>query len=76
MKVFVMNDHKILYASPSFKKPVLIGYIYEYEIDEEDTEYWNSLNTNDQEDLVDEAQKKRTDLRLLIRNKQLKILSS
>jgi len=75
IKVFVGNDQKILYTSRSLGNPTLVGYVYEYETEEENMEYWNSLRPEDQKALVDEAQKKKTDLRLLIREKREKLSS-
>jgi len=73
IKVFVGNDYKILFSGSGLEKPTLIGYVYEYEAEEEDVEYWNSLKPEDQEALVDDAQNGRIDLRLLIREKRRKI---
>jgi len=74
MKVFVKNHYKILYSGRGLKSPKLIGYVYEYETVEENVDYWNSLKPEDQAVLADEAQKGRTDLRLLIREKRQKIV--
>ena len=74
MRVFVGNDYKILFSGRGLERPTLIGYVYEYEAEEEDVEYWNSLKPEDQAALADEAQKRRTDLRLLIREKRRKIV--
>ena len=71
MKVFVGNDYKILYTSRGLERPMLIGYVYEYETEEEDVEYWNSLKHEDQEVIVNESQREKTDLRRLIREKRL-----
>lgn len=71
MKVFVGNDHTILFSAGRLEKPKLIGFIYEYKTDKENVEYWNSLESEDQEALVDEAEKRKTDIRLLIREKRL-----
>ena len=72
MKVTVGNDCKILYVSKNLGNPILIGYIYEYDADEKDVEYWNSLNPEDRENLLEEAQKGKTDLRLLIKENSKK----
>jgi|GEM_PF-4327403 hypothetical protein len=73
IKVFVGNDHAILYSNRGLENPTLIGYVYEYEAEEEDAEYWNSLNSEGQEALVDEAEKGKTDLRLLLRKKRQRV---
>lgn len=70
MKVFVGNDHTILFSGRGLERPMLIGCIYEYKTDKKDVEYWESLDSEDQEALVDEAEKRKTDLRLLIREKR------
>ena len=75
IKVFVGNDQKILFTSRGLESPTLIGYIYEYEVEEEDVEYWNLLNPDDRETMLGEAQKGKTDLRLLIKEKRRKMLS-
>jgi hypothetical protein len=72
MKVFVGNDHRVLYVGGGFEKPMLIGYVYEYEAEEEDVKYWNSLKPEDKETIFDKAQLRKRDIRLLIREKRQK----
>ena len=69
MRVFMREGYAMLYSGRSLERPKLIGHVYEYETEEENMEYWNSLNSENQEALVDEAMRRKTDLRLLIRER-------
>jgi hypothetical protein len=70
MQVFVRKDHTTLYTSRKLKQPTLLYYVYEYPADEDVVEYWNSLNPEEQQSILREAQKKKRDVRGLIKQKQ------
>jgi hypothetical protein len=70
MKVFVRKDHTKLYTSRKLKEPTLLYYVYEYPADDDVVEYWNSLNPEEQQGILCEAQIKKRDLRGLIKEKQ------
>ena len=70
IKVFVGHYHGMLYSIRGLKRPSLIGYVYEYETNKDNAEYWNSMTTDEQEDLIGEAQLSKKDLRSVIRERR------
>lgn len=70
IKVFVGSYHGMLYSVRGLKKPSLIGYVYEYETNKDNAEYWNSMTRDEQEELVGEAQMNKKDLRSVLRERR------
>ncbi len=64
------TDYQTLYSGMGLESPKLMGYVYEYETVEENVDYWNSLNPEEQEALVNKSEMGKTDLRSLIREKR------